>query len=151
MKEVSMKIQDVMTTNPTTCKPSDTLDIVAKLMLEHDCGEIPVCDGSMLAGVITDRDITCRAVATGKTPVAIPVRDVMTRTVFSVHENDSLDHALDLMQEKLVRRLPVVDANNQIIGIVSQADLVAKLPTLKVARLVKSVSKKTRQHARAAL
>lgn len=142
-----MLIKDVMTKTPTCCKPSDTLDQVAKLMLDHDCGEIPVCDGTKLVGVITDRDITCRAVATGKTPVAVPASDVMTRAVFTIGQNDKLATALELMEERLVRRLPVVDESGRIVGIVSQADLIAKVPTLKVARAMKSVAKKTRPHA----
>lgn len=144
-----MLIKDVMTRTPAVCRPSDTLDYVAKLMLEHDCGEIPVCDGTKLVGVITDRDITCRAVATGKAPVAIPARDVMTRNVHTVRENDSLDAALEMMEEKLVRRLPVVDEEGRLTGIISQADLVSKVATLKVARVMRSVSRKTRRHAAA--
>jgi len=64
-----MLVRDVMTTSPTCCMPDDTLDRVAALMLERDCGAIPVCDGSQLVGMITDRDITCRVVAAGKIPV----------------------------------------------------------------------------------
>ena len=146
-----MLIKDVMTANPTCCKPTDKLDSVAKLMLDHDCGEIPVCDGTKLVGVITDRDITCRAVAVGKTPMAVPASDVMTRDVHTIAQDDKLEDALELMEKKLVRRLPVVDDNGRIVGIVSQADLVAKAPTLKVARAMKSVSQKTRKQPTAAL
>lgn len=146
-----MLIKDVMTDSPTCCKPTDKLDTVAKLMLDHDCGEIPVCDGTKLVGVITDRDITCRAVAAGKTPAAVAVSEVMTRDVYTIAEDDKLEQALELMETKLVRRLPVVDFSGKVVGIVSQADLVAKAPMLKVARTIRSVSKKTRGHARAAL
>ena len=146
-----MLIKDVMTASPTCCKPTDKLDSVAKLMLDHDCGEIPVCDGTKLVGVITDRDITCRAVAVGKTPMAVPASDVMTRDVHTIAQDDKLEDALELMEKKLVRRLPVVAANGRIVGIVSQADLVAKAPTLKVARAMKSVSQKTRKQPTAAL
>lgn len=146
-----MLIKDVMTANPACCKPADKLDSVAKLMVDHDCGEIPVCDGTKLVGVITDRDITCRTVARGESPMAIPVSDVMTRDVYTVAPEDKIDDALALMEEKLVRRLPVVDDSGRIVGIVSQADLVAKAPMLRVARTIRSVSKKTRGHVRAAL
>lgn len=94
--------------------------------------------------MITDRDITCRAVATGKTPVAVPASDVMTRDVYTIGHNDKLDAALELMGKRLVRRLPVVDESGKIVGIVSQADLMAKVSTLKVARAMKTVAKKTR-------
>lgn len=146
-----MLIKDVMTASPTCCKPTDRLDGVARLMLDSDCGEIPVCDETKLVGVITDRDITCRAVALGKTPAAVPASDVMTRDVFTIGEDDKVEKALELMETKLVRRLPVVDFGGRIVGIVSQADLVAKAPMLKVARTIRSVSKKTRGHVRTAL
>ena len=146
-----MLIKNVMTKTPACCRPSDTLDMVAKLMLAYDCGEIPVCDGTKLVGVITDRDITCRAVATGKTPIGVPVSQVMTHNVYRIGENEKLSAALALMEDKLVRRLPVVDDSGKIVGIVSESDLIARVPTLKVARLVKSVAKKTRRPAAAVL
>jgi CBS domain-containing protein len=145
-----MLIKDVMTAAPTCCEPSDTLDTVAKLMAEHDCGQIPVCDGTKLLGVITDRDITCRVVAAGKTPAAVKARDIMTRNVVTIGEHAKLDEALELMEQELVRRLPVLTDDGGIVGIVSQADLMAKAPTLKVARVMKKVAKKTRPHAVAA-
>ena len=145
-----MLIKDMMTKAPACCKPSDTLDQVAKLMRDRDCGEIPVCDGTKIVGVITDRDITIRAVASGKTPMAVPVSEVMTHNVSTIREDEKLDKALALMEDELVRRLPVVDETGKIVGIVSQADLVAKIPSLKVARMMKAVSKKTRRQSFAA-
>lgn len=146
---MTMLIRDVMTTNPACCRPTDTLDTVAKLMLEHDCGEIPVCENDRLVGVITDRDITLRAVAAGKAPMSLAASEVMTRDVYSVYDSDKLETAFAIMSEKLVRRLPVIDANGAIIGILSQADLVAKVPSFRTARLMKSVAKKTRKAAMA--
>ena len=145
-----MLIKDVMTKNPACCTPLDTVEAVAKLMLDYECGEIPVRDGGSLVGVITDRDITCRVVAAGKSPKDVPAGEIMTRHPFIVHEDQTLDAALAVMDERLVRRLPVVNENREIVGIVSQADLVARVPTRKVARLVKSVSEKTRKPAVAA-
>lgn len=144
-----MLIREVMTTNPACCKPTDTLDTVAQLMLEHDCGEIPVCENNRLVGVITDRDITLRAVAAGKAPMSLAASEVMTRNVYSVYDNDKLETAFAIMSEKLVRRLPVIDANGAIIGILSQADLVAKVPSFRTARLMKSMAKRTRKPAMA--
>ena len=146
-----MLIRDVMTPAPTCCRPGDTLDKVARLMIEHDCGEIPVCDGMSLVGVITDRDITCRAVAEGLAPHLVPASDIMTREVYTVAENGQLSNALEVMEKKLVRRLPVVDEGGQVVGILSQADLVSKAPTLKVARALRQVSLKTRKRAAASL
>lgn len=141
-----MLIKDVMTPNPTCCNPNDTLDTVAKLMLEHDCGEIPVCDGNTLIGVVTDRDITCRAVATGKPVLTVPVRDVMTRNVYSVAQDDKIEAALDLMEEKMVRRLPVVNHIGMVTGIISLADIIAKARMLKVALMMRSLAKRTRRY-----
>lgn len=140
-----MLIKSVMTRTPVCCKPADTVDKVAKLMLDHDCGEIPVCDGPKLVGVITDRDITCRAVATGKDPADVQAGEIMTRHVFTVFETDAIDVALELMEDRLVRRLPVLGDDGKVVGIVSQADLMAKVPTLKVAQAMRTVSKRTRK------
>lgn len=146
-----MLIKDVMTAAPACCKPTDTLHTVARLMLNHDCGEIPVCEGTKVVGVITDRDITCRAVAAGRDPATVTASEVMTRDVFTVAGDEKVEQALALMETNLVRRLPVVGREGEIIGIVSQADLVAKVPMLKVARTMRSVAKKTRGHTREAL
>jgi CBS domain-containing protein len=150
-KEVPMYIKDVMSAAPACCEPSDNVETVARLMVDRDCGEIPVCEGKKLLGVITDRDIACRVVATGKTATAVQARDVMTRNVVTVREDAKLDEALDLMEQNLVRRLPVVGDAGEIIGIVSQADLAAKMPTLRVARALRNVAKKTRPRAFAVL
>lgn len=144
-----MLIRNVMTPNPICCRPSDRLDFVAKLMVKHNCGEIPVCDGTKLVGVITDRDITCRAVAAGKSPSAVAASEVMSKNVVTVTDDQKLDVALGLMDQKLVRRLPVVDRYGAVVGIISHADLIAKTPTLKVARALKTISRKTRKNAAA--
>jgi CBS domain-containing protein len=146
-----MYIKDVMSAAPACCEPSDNVETVARLMVDRDCGEIPVCEGKKLLGVITDRDIACRVVATGKAATAVQARDVMTRNVVTIREDAKLDEALDLMEQSLVRRLPVVGDAGEIIGIVSQADLAAKMPTLRVARALRNVAKKTRPRAFAVL
>lgn len=142
-----MLIRDVMTANPKCCKPTDKLDYVAKLMVENDCGEIPVCDGPTLLGVITDRDITCRAVAAGRNPVVTSANEVMTRNVVTVGQDERVEDVLALMEKKLVRRVPVMDDLGKLCGIVSQADLVARIPSLKLARAMKTVAHKTRRRA----
>jgi CBS domain-containing protein len=146
-----MLIKEVMTKSPACCKRSDTLTTVAKIMVENECGIVPVCDGTQLVGVITDRDLACRAVAEGRNPTTATPDDVMTRSVHTVTDDEKLDAALDLMETKLVRRLPVMDRTGKLAGIVSEADLVARVGTLKVARAMKTVAKKTRKAALAAL
>jgi CBS domain-containing protein len=145
-----MLVKDVMTRTPAFCKPSDTLDDVARLMLEFECGEIPICDGTNLVGVITDRDIICRVVATGRSPFEVPVGDVMTRSVYSIGKNEKVSAAVRLFEETLVRRLPVVDSDGRLVGIISQADLATKLPSFRIARLLKSAAKRTRRQLFAA-
>jgi len=146
-----MLIKDVMTPHPVCCKPSDTLVTVASQMVDRDCGIVPVCDGARLVGVITDRDLVCRAMAQQKDPATTPASDVMTRGVTVVDEDAHLGAALDLMESELIRRLPVVNAMGRLVGIVSEADLVARLGTLKIARAMKTVAQKSRQAAFAQL
>lgn len=135
-----MLVKDVMTKAPTCCRPEDKLDSVAMLMLEQDCGEIPVWDGTRLVGVITDRDITCRAVSMGRNPGTQPVSEVMTKSVFTVQPENDLDSALALMETKQIRRVPVLDKAGRLVGIVSLADLTSKLPAADLAATLKAVS-----------
>src|SRR5579864_655442 len=134
-----MQIRDIMTKAPTCCSPDSTLDKVAKLMLDHDCGEIPVCDGTRLVGVITDRDVVCRAFIKGKNPLNLVAGDIMTRKVVSITENDTVDEALRIMENLQLRRIPVT-RDGKIVGIVSQADVIAKLPDAKVVELLRAIS-----------
>jgi len=135
-----MLIKDVMTESPTCCRPADSVDRVAKLMLEHDCGIVPVCKGSKVVGVITDRDITCRVVAKNRTPAEVPVSEVMTSPVFCIHENDDIQAAVDLMEEKQVRRLPVLDEDGDIAGIIAPSDLAPMFASANVADFLLAVS-----------
>jgi CBS domain-containing protein len=122
-----MYVTEIMTPAPVTCGPDDKLDYAAKLMLNHDCGEIPVVDGPKVIGVITDRDITIRAVASGKDPHDVEVRSLMTQPVYTTGEFDSIERATDLMDRKHIRRLPVVDRNGRLVGILSKTDLVRQV------------------------
>jgi CBS domain-containing protein len=142
-----MLIKDAMTGSPTCCKPDDKLDRVAKLMLEHDCGVIPVCEGRKVVGVITDRDITCRAVAMGKAPTVIPVSDVMTKTVYTVGQDEDIQAAIDLMEQQQVRRLPVLDADGNIAGIIAPSDLAPSFASNNVADFLLAVSYWSRKPA----
>jgi CBS domain-containing protein len=118
-----MFVTEIMTPAPIVCAPDDTADYAAKLMLNHNVGEIPVCDGAKVIGVVTDRDITVRGTATGKSPADLEVRALMTQPVYTAGELDPVERAADLMERKHVRRLPVVDRNGRLVGILSQTDL----------------------------
>jgi CBS domain-containing protein len=140
-----MLIRDVMTESPTCCTPDDSIGRVATLMLQHDCGIVPVCEGRKVVGVITDRDITCRAVAMGIAPADVPVSRVMTSPVYCIHESHDIQDAVDLMEEKQVRRLPVLDDDDQIVGIVAPSDLAPMFASTNVADFLLAVSYWTRK------
>ncbi len=142
-----MLVKDVMTPSPQCCKPTDTLDRVAALMLEHDCGVIPVCKATKLEGIITDRDITCRSVATCKIPSVVPVSNVMTKTVYTIRQDDDVQAAIELMEAKQVRRLPVLNDKNDVVGIVAPSDLAPTFASTDVADFLLAVSYWTRRPA----
>lgn len=117
------KASDVMTGNPQSVTERDDLQKVAKLMLDHDCGAIPVVDGKKIIGMITDRDIVIRVVAKGKNPSDARVSDAMTKEAYCVRESDPLEKVYQVMSDRQVRRVPVVDQNQQLVGIIAQADV----------------------------
>ena len=132
----------LMTANPQCCNADTPLSEVAKLMVECDCGEIPVVDaGKKLIGVVTDRDIVCRIVAKGQDPCAKKAQDAMTQPVISVKEDCSLDDIVATMEEHQIRRVPVVDANGCCCGIISQADVALVASDSETGELVKEVSR----------
>jgi CBS domain-containing protein len=121
-----VKVEELMIRNVRTCRPGDTLGTVAQLMWDGDCGCIPVVgdDGSKrVVGMITDRDICMAAHFRGCRPREIAVGDVMSKSVRSVGPSEELADAEAIMADAQVRRLPVVDANQQLLGLVSLADL----------------------------
>jgi CBS domain-containing protein len=135
-----MQVKDIMTTSPICCGPDDAIERVAALMREHDCGAIPVCAGNALAGVITDRDIVCRAVAGGRLAVTRPVREIMTEPVYTVHQDADVQAAIDTMEVRQVRRLPVVDDDGRVVGIVAPSDLAPIFASTNVADFLLAVS-----------
>lgn len=135
-----MLIREVMTTAPTVCKSTDSVERVAKLMLEHDCGAIPVCDATKLVGLITDRDIACRLVAKGKAAASVIASSIMSRPVYTVRQDQDVQAAIDLMKTKQVRRLPVVNDEGVIVGIVAPSDLAPTFASMDVADFLLAVS-----------
>jgi CBS domain-containing protein len=138
-----MRVRQIMTDRPASCCPDQSLEEAARIMLTHDCGAVPVCeDGEKrVVGVITDRDIAIRAVATGKDARKLRVRDVMSHPVATVPAEASVDDCVKLMEENQVRRAPVVDEQGRLVGMVAQADVARTAPPLKVAGMVQEVSK----------
>ena len=115
-------IAEVMTTDVEVVRPEETLRDAARAMADLDVGSLPVCDGRKLIGMITDRDITIRAVAEGKS-VDTPVQDIMTDDVVWCSDSDSVDAVLRQMSDAQIRRIPVIDADRQLVGIVALGDI----------------------------
>lgn len=120
-----MKARDIMTPHPASVSPTDTIQRVAQLMDEHDCGMLPVVspqDNRSVLGVVTDRDIALRVVAAGR-PLDTPVTEVMTPEPSVVRPDAKLDEVEKVMSDRQVRRVVVVDDTGECIGIIAQADL----------------------------
>ena len=116
------KISEVMTTDVKVVRPDETVQNAARMMADLDVGAIPVCDGKRLQGMITDRDITIRATAQGRGGDT-PVNEVMTTDVIWCTEEEDTQEVLDRMADAQVRRIPVVDQNRNLAGIVALGDL----------------------------
>ena len=137
-----MKVSDLMSRNPTTCSPNATIAEAARLMDEHDCGCLPVAEqqsAPRVMGVITDRDIATRAVALGRGPDT-PVREVMSNDPSCCHEDDNVKTVEQIMAERQVRRVLVVDQAGCCVGVVAQADLARSVPARELAKTVEKIS-----------
>ena len=145
--------KDIMTTNAVCCTPVNSVEEAAQMMVEHDCGEIPVVeskDNLKPIGVITDRDITCRVAATGKNPRQTKVRDAMSSPPVIVKRETSIEDCCRLLEKNQIRRVPVVDQTGRCCGIVSQADIAKVAPTEKTAEMLKQVSEPSEHASRVA-
>lgn len=138
------KCTDVMTKTPVVCAPTDMVAKVAGLMKSENVGSIPVVENEnskVLIGIVTDRDLALKIVAKGLDAKATKVEAVMTHQVVTCQAEDDLQKALDSMFENQVRRIPIVDKENRILGIIAQADVAtrAKHPK-RTAKMVKGIS-----------
>src|SRR5713226_1994262 len=140
-----MKIKEIMTASPACCTPETSLREVAAMFVDHDCGAIPVVDNvdtRRPIGIVTDRDIACRAVAKGLNALELTARDCMSSPSVTVSEDASLDEAIKLMEDNKVRRLPVVDERGRCIGVVTQADIALSAGKGKTAEVVREISQR---------
>ncbi len=119
-----MKISDVMTPNPKTVQPSDDIQVAARIMRDEDAGSVPVVEDGRVVGIVTDRDIVIRAVADGDFDCT--VEDIQSDDVVCATADMSTAAGAELMSEHQIRRLPVVDADDRLVGIVSIGDLAVK-------------------------
>ena len=119
-------ISEVMTRDVETIAPEASVQDAARLMSELNVGALPVCAGAALVGMVTDRDITLRATASGKAPRSTAVAEVMTAASTCCSESDSVEDVLKMMGEEQIRRIPVIDAKRNLVGIVSLGDLATR-------------------------
>ncbi len=139
-----LKCNVVMTTDPVCCLPDETVSAAAQKMKEKNVGSIPVIESEQskkLMGILTDRDLALKVVAESRDAGITKVADVMTRKVISCHVDDDLDKVMDSMAKYQLRRLPVVEDGNQIVGIISQADIATRVDEPEeTAKVVKEIS-----------
>jgi CBS domain-containing protein len=136
--------RDVMTQNPVSARPEDTVASVARLMKENDIGPIPIVESQnskRLIGIVTDRDLALKVVAEGRDPQTTPVKQVMSISVITCHDDDDIETALNAMSAQQLRRIPVVDDNKMLLGIIAQADIATRMNAPeKTAEVVKDIS-----------
>src|SRR4051812_2845304 len=122
---VAMKVREIMTSDPRTATPDTTLVEIATLMKDEDVGVIPIIDDERIAGVVSDRDIVIRCIATGKDPNDCTAEDVMSSDVKTIEAEADVDDAADIMSEAQIRRLAVVK-NGKLVGMLSLGDIAVK-------------------------
>ena len=140
---MSIAVKDIMTPDPAVCTPDSPLTEVAKLMVEHDCGEIPVvasADELRPIGVITDRDIVVRTLGADLDPMQRSVRHCMSTPCITVSADATLEDCCELMESQQIRRVPVVDDDGTLVGIVALADIVNHSSRRTAAEVIKEVS-----------
>ena len=138
-----MTVASVMTKSPACCTPKSSLTDVARMMIDNDCGQIPVVEdltSHKLSGVVTDRDITTRIVAEGKNTAEASACDCMSTPCISVTANTSLKSCCEMMETHKIRRMPVVDEQGSLVGIISLADIARHTNNETTASLIKQVS-----------
>jgi len=136
-----------MTQDPVVCTPDQSCKTAAELLCQHDCGSVPVVNDmneKKVVGILTDRDICCRAAASGSDPNRTLVRDVMTERVVCCAPDDDVMEAVRLMREHQIRRVPIVDAAAKVVGMIAQADI-ARYCGDEVASVVESISVPSRE------
>ncbi|MFP4145361.1 MAG: CBS domain-containing protein [Phycisphaeraceae bacterium] len=144
-----MLAKDIMTEPVTCCTPETSLQDVAKVMANRDCGGVPVIESEenpRLVGFVTDRDITCRTLAEGRNPLELKAKDAMSQGCFTAKLDTPEDELCRIMEEHQVRRIPIVDDAGRVVGIVAQADIaVRSADEHETFEIVRDISKPTQQ------
>ncbi len=139
-----MKIREIMSHEPACCVLRDTAQMVAKILCDRNIGSMPVVadhQSRKLVGMITDRDLCCSVIADGQDPKTTAIDKVITLAPLTCRDGENVEACERLMQEHQVRRIPIVDAEDRVIGIVAQADLALKDKPDRVSKTVAEISK----------
>ncbi len=139
-----MICSEIMTKDPECCVPSDSVMKAAQLMKSEDVGPIPIVEDKAekkLTGIVTDRDLAIKVVAEARDPKTTQVEEVMSEGLVTCHANDDVQSVLKLMQDNQIRRIPVVDRSDHLLGIIAQADIATRLgSTRATGKVVEEVS-----------
>ena len=134
------KVREVMTDRPRCVTPETPISEAARLMKSDDVGSLPILEGERLTGIVTDRDIVLQAVAEEKDPRGMPVREVASRELVTIGPEEDLSEALKLMASHQVRRIPVVDEDSRLVGIVAQADIAREVKDKDSGQMLQGIS-----------
>jgi CBS domain-containing protein len=137
---MGQSIRDLMTANPCSIDADKSVAYAAKMMRDEDVGLAPIVEGDKLIGTVTDRDIAVRVVAEGKDPEQTTVRDIASTNLVTVDPQQDLDEALRLMAQHQVRRLPVVEEDGRLVGVVAQADVAREGDDADTGQVVQEIS-----------
>jgi len=144
-KDTEMKCSELMTKDPSCCLPTDTVFDAAQLMKSEDVGPIPIVNDKQtkkLAGIVTDRDLALKVVAEGLDPKQTKIEEVMTTGVQTCNPDDDVSNVLKLMEHHHVRRIPIVDDQDRLVGIIAQADIATRIDEAeKTHEVVEEISK----------
>jgi CBS domain-containing protein len=135
-----MKVREAMHQGAQWVSPDTPIREIARLMREHDIGSVPIGENDRLVGMVTDRDIVCRGVADAKNLDSLKARDVMSQGIFYCREDADLQEAVHLMEEKQIRRLPVIDGNKRMVGILALGDISQAGPRNLSGEVLQAVS-----------
>jgi CBS domain-containing protein len=133
-------IKETMTSNPCSIDADKPVSYAAKMMRDEDVGLAPIVEGDKLIGTLTDRDIATRVVAEGRDPETTTVQEVASQDIVTIDPQQGLDEALRLMAQHQVRRLPVVEEDGRLVGVVAQADVAQQADAAQTGRMVEDIS-----------
>jgi CBS domain-containing protein len=137
---MAKKISELMSSNPCAIEADKPVAYAAKMMKGEDVGLAPVVEGDRLVGTLTDRDIVTRVVAEGRDPQSVAVREVASTDVVTIDPQQDLDEALRLMASNQIRRLPVVEEDGRLVGVLAQADVAREAKEKQTGQLVEDIS-----------